>query len=167
MAQALAAGGAAANVQNLEFNQAQLDSLNNQYDKQLKILETQRAATTDKAKQAEIDGKILKLEKDRLSGTKALRTNGKDILKDQMNLFKQTGTGKINNVRDKFFDSLKGQVREKYKGTGQEPFLDKFLNQSADLKSTALEVKIDTIVASGQMPPATAVNLMTMFAGKE
>ena len=166
-AKAAAAAGAALGAQTLEFNQAQIDSLNVQYDKELKILQTQRAATADKAKQAEIDGKIAELEKKRLTGTETLRANGKKILDDQIKLFRQTGTGKINNVQDAFFDSLKGQVREKYKGTGQEAFVDPFLNQSADLKSKELEVKINTIVASGQMPPATATSLMTMFAGNE
>ena len=166
-AKAAASAGAAMGAQTLEFNQAQIDSLNVQYDKELKILQAQKAATTDKAKQAEIDGKIADLEKKRLTGTEALRVNGKKILDDQIKLFRQTGTGKVNNIQDSFFDSLKGQVRTKYKGTGQEAFVDPFLKSSADLKSKELEVKINTIVASGQMPPATATSLMTMFAGNE
>jgi len=165
-----AAAGAAAGAQNLEFNQAQIDSLNVQYDKELKVLQAQKAATTDKAKQAEIDGKISELEAKRLTGAETLRANGKKILDDQIKLFRLTQSSKgdgRNAVEGSFFDSLKNQVRTKYKGTAQESFVDPFLKSSSDLKSKELEVKINTIVGSGQMPPATASSLMEMFAGNE
>jgi TP901 family phage tail tape measure protein len=165
-----AAASAAAGAQNLEFNQAQIDSLNVQYDKELKILEAQKAATTDKAKQVEIDKKIEALEAKRIKGTNSLRANGKKILDDQIEIFRitQTPTGDgYKGVEKAYFDSLKGQVREKYKGQSQEAFVDNFLEDSSDLESKELEVKINTIVASGQMPPSTATSLMAMFAGKE
>ena len=165
-----AAAGAAAGAQNLEFNQAQIDSLNIQYDKELKVLQAQKAATTDKAKQAEIDGKISELEAKRLTGAKTLRANGKKILDDQIKLFRLTQSSKGDGrlfVERSFFNSLKNQVKTKYKGTAQESFVDPFLKSSSDLKSKELEVKINTIVGSGQMPPATASSLMEMFAGNE
>ena len=169
-AKRFAAAGAAAGAQNLEFNQSQIDSLNVQYDKELKVLQAQKAKTTDKAKQAEIDGKIADLESKRLIGNETLRANGKKILDDQIKLFRLTqsgiGSGK-KVVEGAFFNSLKDQVRTKYTGTGQESFVDPFLKSSAKLESKELEVKINTIVGSGQMPPATASSLMEMFAGNE
>jgi TP901 family phage tail tape measure protein len=164
-AKKMAASVAAMGVQNLEFNQAQIDSLNVQYDKELKILEAKKAATTDAAKRKEIDREISTLEGKRLSGTQKLRQSNEAILKDQLASFKVAQEN--NKVEEAFFDSLKSQVRTKAEATGQGAFADAFLNSSADLDSKELEVKINTIVASGQMPVATATSLMGMFAGKE
>ena len=166
-----AAASAAAGAQNLEFNQAQIDSLDNQYDKELKILETQKAATTDKEKQAKIDAKIVQLGKDRAKGTKDLRANGKTILDNQMKIFKLTKTGTGGNstgVQNAFFTGLKDQVTAKYKDDpAQTSFLKDFFKGAQDAGSQEIEVKLNTVVGSGQMPPATAVSLMRMFAGKE
>ncbi len=156
---------AAYGAQNLEFNQAQIDSLNVQYDKELKILETKKAGTTDAAQREKIDGQIDDLAEKRLLGTSELRKVNADILNDQLEAFKIAQ--KKGKVEDAFFDSLKDQVRTKYKGTAQEAFVDPLLKTTSDLKSKELEVKINTIVASGQMPPATAATLLDIFAGKE
>ncbi len=161
----LAAQTAAMNTQNLEFNQAQIDSLNLQYDKELKILETQKAATADAAKRKLIDDQIAALEAKRVTGVETLRKANSDILKDQLAAFKIAA--QRSAVEDAFFDSLKDQVRTKYKGTAQEAFVDPLLKSTADLKSKSLEVKVNTIVASGQMPPATATTLLEMFSGDE
>ena len=157
-ASALAAYGA----QNLEFNQAQIDSLNVQYEKQIAILEKEKAATSNKAKQAEIEDKIATLKSDQKSQTDSLRALNGELLKDQLASFKvaqQRGA-----VEDAFFDSLKSQVKTKW---ANDPMAEAFLKTSADLKSKNLEVTIDTIVASGQLSPMAATSLMTMFAGQE
>ena len=157
-----ASSSAAYGAQNLEFNQAQLDSLNLQYEKEIAILEKQKAATTDKAKQAELDEKIAKLKSDQSSQTNELRLVNKDIMKDQLASFRvaqQRGA-----VEDAFFDSLKNQVKTKW---ANDPMAEAFLKQSADLDSKELEVTIDTIVASGQLSPMAATSLMTMFASDE
>jgi TP901 family phage tail tape measure protein len=156
---------AAYGAQNLEFNQAQIDSLNVQYDKELKILETQKAATTDAAKRKLIDDQIVALENKREVSVQTLRKANSEILKDQIAAFRIAQ--EKSNVENAFFDSLKDQVRTKYKGTAQEAFVDPLLKSTADLKSKELEVKINTIVASGQMPPATATTLLDMFSGDE
>ena len=164
-AQKMAADVAAMGVQNLEFNRAQQDSLNAQYDKELKILETRKAATTDAAKIKEIDAEILALSGKRERGLATLRKTNEGILKDQLSAFK-TAQGK-NDVEDSFFDSLKSQVRAKAESTGQGAFADTFLKSSADLDSKEIEVKINTIVASGSMPTATATSLLEMFGDDE
>ena len=161
----LASQTVAMGAQNLEFNQAQIDSLNVQYDKELKILETQKAATTDAAKRKLIDDQIAVLETKRATGIQTLRKANADILKDQLDAFKIAQ--QRSAVEGAFFDSLKDQVRTKYKGTAQEAFVDPLLKSTADLKSKELEVKVNTIVASGQIPPATANALLEMFAGEE
>ena len=164
-AQTMAADVAAMGVQNLEFNRAQQDSLNAQYDKELKILETKKAATTDAAKAKIIDDEILALSDKRQSGLATLRKTNNDILKDQLAAFKVAQ--QKSDVEKSFFDSLKSQVKTKAEATGQGAFADTFLKSSADLKSKQLEVKINTIVASGTMPTATATTLLDIFAGKE
>ena len=161
----LAAASAALGVQELEFNQSQIDSLNVQYDKELKILEAKKAATTDSAKRKAIDDEITALEEKRIKGNNTLRQNNKAILDDQLKSFK--AAQQYAGVENSFFDSLKNQVRTKAEATGQGDFADAFLQSSADLESKDLEVKINTVVASGQMPTATATSLLNLFAGKE
>ena len=51
----LIAQGAAMSVQNLELNQAQLDSLTVYYDKQIESLKKQKEATSDKEKQKRLE----------------------------------------------------------------------------------------------------------------
>lgn len=161
----LAASTAAMGAQDLEFNQSQIDSLNAQYDKELKILETQKAATADAAKRKQIDDQIAALEDKRAADVQTLRKSNNDILKDQLAAFKIAQQRAA--VEDAFFDSLKNQVKTKYAGTAQEAFVDPLLESTAALESKELEVKINTIVGSGQMPPATATTLMEMFADDE
>jgi TP901 family phage tail tape measure protein len=163
--EAQASAGAASGVQSLEFSQAQIDSLNAQYDKDKKILETKKEATKDAAKRKEIEDQISALEKRRLDGVSQLRQGNSDILAQQVELFEVAqNRGAVENA---FFDSLKEQVRLKAEETGQGDFVNAFLKSSADLESKVLEVKIDTIVGSGMMPVATATTLLSMFAGDE
>jgi TP901 family phage tail tape measure protein len=164
-AKALAASTAAMGVQNLEFSKAQQDSLNAQYDKDLKILETRKAATTDAAKLKVIDGEILALSDKRAEGLATLRKTNEDIMKDQLAAFK-VAQGK-SDVEDAFLESLKEQVKLKAEADGQGAFANTFLQTSADLDSKELEVKINTIVASGSMPTATATSLLEMFGDDE
>jgi hypothetical protein len=164
-AERMSASMAASGTQNLEFNQAQIDSLDVQYDKELKILEAKKAATTDAKKSKDIGIEIAALDKKRLEGIKTLRQGNKDILKNQIDNF---NVAKLRAATEAaFFDSLNEQVKAKAEATGQGTFVDSFLNAAADLKSKELEVKIKTIVGSGQMPTNTAVSLLNTFAGKE
>jgi hypothetical protein len=164
-AKKMAADVAAMGVQNLEFNRAQQDSLNAQYDKELKILETRKAATTDAAKLKLIDCEISDLADKRKTGLADLRKTNEDILKNQLESFKVAqGNSKVEGA---FFDSLKSQVRLKAEASGQGAFADTFLKTSADLDSKEIEVKINTIVASGSMPTATATTLLEMFGDDE
>ncbi len=161
----MAASSAARGTQDLEFNQSQIDSLNAQYDKEVKILEVKKASTADSAKRKLIDDEISIIEGKRKDGLVTLRATNEQILKDQLAQFKIAQ--KRAATEGAFFDSLKDQVRLKAEATGQGDFADAFLKSSAALESKELEVKINTIVASGAIPTATATTLLDMFAGKE
>ena len=171
-AEVFASQAAAANVQDLEFNQAQIDSLNLEYDNKIKILEAQKATTSDKAKQLEIQGKIDAAEKDRITGTKKLRENNRKIIQEQMKALKFVKTnqkqGSEASVETAYFEALKTQVRDKYKDDPtQNAFVDKFFQVAQNAGSQEIEAKIMTVVGSGQMPVTSAVKLMEMFAGDE
>lgn len=161
----MAASSAARGIQDLEFNRSQQDSLNVQYDKEVKILELKKASTSDAAKRKAIEGEISAVEDKRKEGLATLRGTNEEILKDQLAQFKIAQ--KRAATEGAFFDSLKDQVRLKAEATGQADFADKFLKTSADLDSKELEVKINTIVASGSMPTATATSLLEMFGDDE
>jgi TP901 family phage tail tape measure protein len=169
-AKTVAAAAAAAGVQSLEFNQAQIDSLDVQYDKQIKILETQRLATSDKAKQVELDGKIKDLKDKQSSGTAALRLNNKKVLDDQIKTLKLIQDSKgdgYKGVETAFFDSLNAQVEAKYADDPtQTAFLKGFFEKSKGI-SQDLEIKIKTIVGAGQLKPNASIKLLDMFAGDE
>jgi hypothetical protein len=167
-----AAAAAASNIQDLEFSQAQIDSLNLEKDKKIEILKAQKAATSDKAKQLEIDGKIRDVEKDRVSETKALRSGNKKIMQEQLKAFKAVQTthlyGSQAQIETAYFEGLKTQVREKYKDDpNQSAFLEKFFEGAKNAGSQEIEVKLNTLVGSGQMSVSTSVKLMEMFAGDE
>ncbi|OBQ45621.1 MAG: hypothetical protein AN484_01245 [Aphanizomenon flos-aquae WA102] len=167
-----AAAAAASNIQDLEFSQAQIDSLNLEKDKKIEILKAQKAATSDKAKQLEIDGKIRDVEKDRVSETKALRSGNKKIMQEQLKAFKAVQTthlyGSQAQIETAYFEGLKTQVREKYKDDpNQTAFLEKFFEGAKNAGSQEIEVKLNTLVGSGQMSVSTSVKLMEMFAGDE
>ena len=160
--ESMASGAAAIGAQNLEFNQSQIDSLTIQYEKEIAKLEKEKASTANKERQVQLEEKIADLKAKQDSQTSDLRKVNGDILKDQIAAFKVAS--KRGAVEDAFFDSLKNQVKTKW---AEDPMAEAFLKTSADLDSKELEVKIDTVVASGQMSPMAAVSLMQMFGDDE
>jgi len=161
----MAAYGAASGINNIQSAQAQVDSYNLTMEKKIKELEAQKLLTQDKAKQAVIEAQIKGLQKEQESGSRKLNSKVRDSVADQLKLFKIAQQRKA--VEDAFFDAQKQSVRQKYKGTAQEGFVDSLLGKTADLKSKQLEVKINAIVGSGQMDPLTATSLLDTFAGDE
>ena len=153
---------AALNANNLELNLAQQDSLSKQYDTEIKKLQAQKAATADKAKQKKIDDEILNLEGRKQSGLDALREKNRAILNDQIKAFRTAS--KNNFTKDAFISSLDAQVNTKYEGN---PFAKTFLEKAKGLKSEELEVKIKTVVASGDLNVETGQRLIEMFGNDE
>jgi TP901 family phage tail tape measure protein len=153
---------AALNANNLELNLAQQDSLSKQYDTEIKKLQAQKAATADKAKQKKIDDEILILEGRKQSGLDELRKKNKAILNDQAKAFK--AASKSQSTKNAFLDSLNSQVSTKYEGN---PFAKTFLEKAKGLKSEELEVKIKTIVASGDLNVETGQRIIEIFGDDE
>jgi TP901 family phage tail tape measure protein len=153
---------AALNANNLELNLAQQDSLSKQYDTEIKKLQAQKAATTDKAKQKKIDDEILTLEGRKQSGLDALRQKNKAILNDQIKAFRTAS--KNNQTKDAFLNSLNSQITTKYEGN---PFAKTFLDKAKGLDSEEIEVKIKTVVAGGDLNPETGQRLIEIFGDDE
>jgi hypothetical protein len=157
-----AAQVAALNANSLELNLAQQDSLSKQYDTEIKKLQAQKASTTDKAKQKKIDDEILNLEGRKQSGLDALRKKNRAILNDQIKSFRTAS--KNDQTKDAFLNSLNSQVTTKYEGN---PFAKTFLDKAKDLKSEELEVKIKTVVASGDLNVESGQRLIEIFGSDE
>ncbi len=153
---------AALNANNLELNLAQQDSLSKQYDTEIKKLQAQKAATTDKAKQKKIDDEILNLEGRKQSGLDSLRKKNKAILNDQIKAFRTAS--KNDQTKDAFLNSLNSQINTKYEGN---PFAKTFLEKSKGLDSEELEVRIKTVVASGDLGVESGQRLIEIFGDDE
>jgi TP901 family phage tail tape measure protein len=164
-AEKVASFGAASGANAMGAAQAQLDAYNLQAEKKIQELQAQRAITTEKSKQAEIDAQIKTAQEEQATGAQAIRDKIAETLDDQLAMFavaKQRAA-----VEGAFFDSLKESVKLKYKGTAMEAFTDDMLSKSADLKSKELEVTVNTIVASGQVNPLVMTDLLDAFTGDE
>jgi TP901 family phage tail tape measure protein len=153
---------AALNANNLELNLAQQDSLSKQYDTEIKKLQVQKAATTDKAKQKKIDDEIVTLEGRKQSGLDALRKKNKAILNDQIKAYR--AASESQSTKNAFFDSLNSQINTKYEGN---PFAKTFLDKAKGLDSEEIEVKIKTVVAGGDLNPETGQRLIEIFGDDE
>ena len=161
----LASFGAASNVNNVASAQAQLDAYNLQAEKKIKELQAQRLITTEKSKQAAIDTQIKDAQEEQSKGAAKIRKKIGETLKDQIELFHVAE--QRSAVEDAYFDALKKSVSEKYKGTSMEGFTGTLLNKSAKLSSKELEVKVNTIVASGQVNPLVMTDILDAFVGQE
>jgi len=163
----LASTAAAMGAQTLESLQAQIDGVNKTYDTQIATLEKQKQTTKDKKEQLAIESEINRLTEQRTKDQKTLRDQTKNVLDMQFKTYKtilKSDPNDSTGAVDAFFNGLKTQVKEKYKN---DPFADLFLGKTANLQSKELEVKLNTVVASGQMSPATALKMMDAFTGKE
>jgi TP901 family phage tail tape measure protein len=160
------------NAKNLEIIQAQRDA---QYQSNQAIidgLEKQKAATTDKTKQLQLENQIVAAKAKQKSEDQLLANKGKDVIKNAEDLFnlareKNKGsTGQLTSqmASGQFVDSLQIGIKEANK---DNPFLNRFITETANLKTTQLEVQIDTAVLGGQLKIPTALKLMGMFAGTE
>ncbi len=169
-----AAQVAAVNVQNIEAVQAQVDAQNNLYSKKIQELKKQKELTKDKEKQAALDEQISALTTKQKTETSQLRKGIGKVLDEQMKAYELAN---VNNVKlgteVPFFESLKEQVRQKYKDTnaaGAEAFLAKssnlvsaFSTNETRVKAQRLEVIIDTLVGGGALEVGAATNLLEMF----
>jgi hypothetical protein len=110
--------------------------------------------------------------KNKLDNVK-LGTEIAKILKDQEKAFDRTSRkeqgllpGQINYAQNAFIEASKKQVASKFKGTQLESQVPAFLENTKNLESKDLEVKINAIAASGTNP-MLLTSLMNMFKGDE
>ena len=161
----------AANIQALEIVQSQRDAQTKMYDDQLRSLRTQLLATTDKEKQLKLEEQISSITNKQASDDIKFATQKKKVLQDQLKAFRQTevkGSGFIqfNQTQNAFMKASKEQVKSKYKGTGQEAFVQEFLTKSAETGgrvTSRIEVILNTMVGSGDLTPLAGTKLLNMF----
>jgi TP901 family phage tail tape measure protein len=163
----LAASLAASGTQSLELIQAQRDAQAKLYDDQIRGLQTQLAATTDKKKQVEIEQQIKDLKTKQASDDSKIAAQRKKAIDDQLKAFGGI-RGRERGTFDRpdqaaYFASLNQQVKNKYKN---DPLASVFLDTAKKTKSLDLEIAIKTIVGAGDLAPNTATKLINMF-GKE
>ncbi len=164
------AASGAAFTQALEIIQAQRDAQNKMYDDQLRSLETQLASTEDKEKQLQLETQIATLRARQASDDKKFGQSRQDLIKQQLAAFKYTeskgGFLQLNQTQNAFMKAGKEQVRTKYKGTGQEAFINEFLSKSAatgGTKTSQIEVVLNTMVGAGDLTPLAGTKLLNMF----
>jgi TP901 family phage tail tape measure protein len=163
------AQAATANAKNLEIIQAQRDA---QYQSNQEIidgLEKQKATTTDKTKQLQLENQIVNAKAKQKSDDQILAEKSKQVIKDAEILYdlarKNAGTiDGAATASGKYIDALQAGIKA---ANPDDPFLNLFIERSAGLKTTQLEAQIDTAVLGGQLSIPTALKLMEMFAGTE
>jgi TP901 family phage tail tape measure protein len=166
----LGAQSAAANTQALEIIQAQRDAQAKMYDDQLRGLRTQLLATTDKEKQLKIEQQISTLSGKQASDDNKFAEQKQKAIQDQLKAFRYTeskgGFLQLNQTQNAFMKATKEQVKTKYKGTGQEAFINEFLTKSAETggrRTSEIEVILNTMVGAGDLTPMAGTKLLNMF----
>jgi TP901 family phage tail tape measure protein len=166
----LGASVSAAYTQSLEVIQAQRDAQSKMYDDQIRALETQLATTKDKQKQLELETQIANLTDKKNSDDTKFGVQRQNLIKDQLKAFKYTeskgGFLQLNQTQNAFMKSGKEQVKSKYKGTSQEPFINEFLTKSAGTGgrlTSQIEVVLNTMVGAGDLTPMAGTKLLNMF----
>ena len=164
----LAGGAAASGVQSLEIVQAQRDAQSKLYDDQVRTLQEQLVATTDKEKQLGIETEIANLKRLQAYDDKRLAEQSKETLATQIKIFKSLSkAGDIafgfNPNQTAYISALDQQIKDKYK---DDPLAEVFLGNAAATESKTLEVTIKTMVGAGNLTPLAGTRILEMF-GKE
>jgi TP901 family phage tail tape measure protein len=159
----LSASLAALGVQSLEINQSQRDAQAKLYDDQVRALQTQLLATTDKQKQVSLEGQIADLKAKQASDDSQFATQRQKALADQIKGYETAR--KFSSTQKAFFNSLNRQVSNQFKG---DALVSSFLDSAAKTNNQELEVSIKTVVAAGALTPRSGIKLLEMFGkGKE
>ena len=172
-----AAALAAAGTNAVEMAQMQADGMERYYEDQLKSLTAQRAATTSKERQLELDTQIKALQDQQIIGMEKMnRLVSAQVAKQEAFVADKvigayTGTGR----EDAYFDANKADVKAKYKGTAYEASAQRVLNSGARADEDksfenkkagrVFEAKIQMLMASGQMNPQQMETMMKIFDG--
>lgn len=170
---AQAALTAALYVRALETNKSNIDATTVQYEKDKQILTQKLLIAKTDEERSKIQKEINTLSTKNQNDNKTLSKETAKTLLAQQKAYDKTSRsaqgllpGQLNSARNAFLISNKEQVRSRYAGTKLEKDVDPFLDKTASLKSTDLEVRINAIAASGTNPLAL-VGLMNMFGEDE
>jgi len=153
----LIAAAAVSATRNLQITQAQRDA---QYQTNQAIidgLEKQKAATTDKAKQLQLENQIVAAKTKQKSEDALLAEKNKQNLKNAETDAKSIGP-------ETYIKTLRDSIKISQK---DNPFKQTFLDAMSDLKDESLELKITTAVEGGLLGPKTAIDLVKIFAGEK
>jgi TP901 family phage tail tape measure protein len=162
------AQAAVANAKNLEIIQAQRDAQYQTNQAIIDNLKKQQATTTDKEKQLQLENQIVAAKAKQKSEDQVLAEKSKQIIKDAEDLYnlarENAGGTSAPLASGAYIDALQAGIKSANK---DNPFLDAFIEKSADLQTVQLEAQINTAVLGGQLGIPTALKLMEMFAGTE
>jgi len=153
----LIAAAAVSATRNLQITQAQRDA---QYQTNQAIidgLEKQKAATTDKTKQLQLENQIVAAKTKQKSEDALLAEKNKQNLKN-------AGTDAKSIGPETYIKTLRDSIKISQK---DNPFKQTFLDAMSDLKDESLELKITTAVEGGLLGPKTAIDLVKIFAGEK
>ena len=160
-------------VKALETNKANIDATNVQYEKDRQVLNQKLLIAKTDEERSKIQKDINALSVQNQADNKKLSKETAKTLLAQQKAYDKTSRGaqgllpgQINFARNSFLTASKEQVKSRYAGTALEKDVNPFLEKTASLKSTDLEVRINAIAAAGTNPLGL-VGLMNMFGEDE
>ena len=160
-------------VRALETNKSNIDATNVQYEKDKEVLKQKLLIAKTDEERSKIQDKINDLSRQNQVDNKILSKETSKTLLAQQKAYDKTSRsaqgllpGQLNSTRNAFIIANKEQVRSRYAGTQLEKDVNPFLDRTAALNSTDLEIRINAIAGSGTNPMAL-VALMNMFGDNE
>jgi TP901 family phage tail tape measure protein len=175
---------AAISVKTVELAQAQADAVAKMYDDQTRLLEKELASTTNKEKQLEIETKLAALKEKSAGDEKRMNIQTDRYLQKALADFRLVqSSGNITadaRREDAYFDSLKAQVIDKYKGTEQEDIAKNTMSRLAKISDNSqyrkqgftssasaqeLEVQMNLMMANGLLSPQQSKTMLDLFDG--
>ncbi len=158
---AFAAATAVSIGKNLQIIQAQRDAQFQTNQSIIDGLEKQKATTTDKAKQLQLENQIIDAKAKQKTEDAIIAEKTKENLKNATDIFEGLNSA---SFKETYIKTLRDSININQK---DNPFLKLFLEAGSALKDESLEVQINTAVEGGLLNISTALKLMEMFAGTE
>jgi TP901 family phage tail tape measure protein len=131
----------------------------------IKELEIEKAKAKSAAEVAKINDQINTLKKEQNLEEESLRLKYKDAVDLQVKAYQEATSGlrKYGAVGAAYFAGLDKTVKQKFKGTGNEPVAEEFLKTATGTTSQIFEVKLKALVAGGVFEPKTLTDLVNLF----
>ena len=131
----------------------------------IKELEIEKSKAKSAEEVAKINAQINALKKDQNAEEESLRLKYKDAVDLQVKAYQEATSGlrKYGAVGAAYFAGLDKTVKQKFKGTGNEPVAEEFLKAAKGTTSQVFEVKLKALVAGGVFEPKTLTDLINLF----